>query len=366
MEKEVLSQKQVIIIMSAFIVGSSAIIGTGLSAKQDFWIAYLISLAIAAIIIPIYARISKLYPQEEFSTILNTLFGKVGGRIIILLYSWYAFHLMSLVLRNFSEFVSIVSLNQAPSYIFAFVAVVITILTIRSGIEVVGRVLSIFFPLFIIIVIIVSHLSINLFNFDNLLPILYDGLKPVLKTSYSLFAFPFAETVLFLFIMGSIRKSSSPYKIYYTSLLLGGVLLICIAFITVLILGIPNILSQKFPSYVAVRLVHIGDFLQRIEASIAISYMITGYTKSCVCLYAATKGFASVFKIKDYHKIVAPIGLLTVLYSIIIFDNDIEMFYWAKSIYHYYTIPFQIIFPIIIWITAEIKTRRKKNLAGAS
>ena len=122
MEKEVLSQKQVIIIMSAFIVGSSAIIGTGLSAKQDFWIAYLISLAIAAIIIPIYARISKLYPQEEFSTILNTLFGKVGGRIIILLYSWYAFHLMSLVLRNFSEFVSIVSLNQAPSYIFAFVA----------------------------------------------------------------------------------------------------------------------------------------------------------------------------------------------------------------------------------------------------
>jgi hypothetical protein len=33
------------------------------------------------------------------------------------------------------------------------------------------------------------------------------------------------------------------------------------------------------------------------------------------------------------------------------------MFKWFDDIYPYYVIPFQIIIPIIVWITAEIKTR---------
>lgn len=359
MQKEVISQKQAIIIMSAFIIGSSSVVAAGSDAKQDYWIAWLISISMGAIIVAIYARISKLYPQEEFPAVLNTLFGKVGGTIINLIYTWYAFHLFSLILRNFSEFVGIVSLNQTPSFVFGYFAAVLSIWTIRSGFEVIGRVLSIFFPLFIILVITVDLLSIKLFDFDNLKPVLYDGIGPVLKSSFALFSFPYAETVLFLYLMGSIRKTSSPYKIYYASLLLGGIILASISIRTILIIGVPNISIQKFPIYSAVRLINVADFLQRIESTVAISFIITGYSKGSVCLYVTTKGLSSAFNIKDYRKMVAPIGLLAVLYSIFIFENASEMFYWATEINPYYTIPFQVIIPIIIWITAEIKSRKK-------
>lgn len=360
MGKEVISQKQAIIVMSAFIIGSSSIVGTGLQAKQDVWLAYLIAATMAALIFPIYARISKLFPEKELSTILSFLFGRVGGKLITLLYTWYAFHLASLVTRNFSEFMSIVLLNKTPSFILSFLAVTLAISAVRGGIELVGRSLSILFLIYIILVVLVSVFSIDLLEFKCLLPVLYDGFRPVLSTSFNVFAFPFAETVIFLSLMGSVRKNSSPYKIYYLSLLIGGILLATVSIRSLLVLGVPNIEIQKFSSYAAVRLINVGDFVQRIEATVAISFIITGFAKTTVCLYAATKGLTSVFNIKDYHKLVAPIGLWVAMFAVFIYDDTTEMFYWARSIYSYYAIPFQIIIPIIIWITAEIKTRAAK------
>jgi len=56
-----------------------------------------------------------------------------------------------------------------------------------------------------------------------------------------------------------------------------------------------------------------------------------------------------------------PTGLLTASFSIIIYDNVMEMFEWANKIYRYYVVLFQVILPVIILIVAEIKTRIQKS-----
>ena len=63
----------------------------------------------------------------------------------------------------------------------------------------------------------------------------------------------------------------------------------------------------------------------------------------------------------------APIGILLALYSIIVHSDAAELIEWATDIYPYYAIPFQIIIPVIVWITAEIKTRTsgKNNINKA-
>lgn len=367
MEKEVISQKQTIVIMSTFIIGSFAILGIGSTAKQDSWLSILIAIAMAGLIVPIYARISKLFPGKDLYTILNLLFGKIIGKITGLLFIWYAFHLGALVTRNFSEFVRIVSLPQTPHCIFAFLGTIFAIWTVRGGIELLGRFLSIFFPVYALVAVVIFSLSIPLFDLSNLKPFLYNGLKPVLNTSFNIFAFPFAETVIFLSVLGSIRKNTSPFKIYYRSLLIGGIFIMIVSLRSLLVLGVPNISIQNFSTYASARLIKIGNFFQRIEASVAMIFVISGYTKASVCLYAATKGISNLFRIEDYHKLAAPVGLLLALFSITIYRDAVEMFEWARKIYGYYAIPFQIIIPIIIWITAEIKTRtsNKNNTTKA-
>jgi len=356
LEKEAISQKQAIIIMSTFIIGSSAILGSGTKAKQDIWIATIIAMVMASLIYIVYGRISSLFPGKNIYEIMDILFGKVLSKIFLLSFIFYAFSLGALVIRNFSEFVRIVSLPETPLCIFAFSAVIINIWAVRGGIELLGRFLSIFFPVYIIMIISVTLLSISLFNFDNLKPVLYDGINPVLSASFSIFTFPFAEVVLFLCLLGNLRKNSSVYKVYYRSLLIAGTLLLIVAVRSTLVLGIPGKMLQNFPTYASTRIIRIGNFLQRIEASVAIVFMISGFTKSTVCLYSSTKGLAHLFNIKDYRRLAMPLGILMALYSIIIHEDAVKMLEWASKIYPYYAILHQIIIPVIVWIVAEIKT----------
>jgi len=198
----------------------------------------------------------------------------------------------------------------------------------------------------------------------NLKPFLYDGFKPVFSASFGLFSFPFAETVLFLALLGDLRKGSSPYKTYYISLFIGGTLLLVISVLSILVLGIPTKMIQNYSTYATSRLIKIGSFFQRIEATVAVEFIISGFTKNTVCLFAASRGLLSVFNIKEYRNIAAPLGILMVLLSIIVYDSGPEMTEWAISIYPYYAFPFQVILPVIIWITAEIKSRAKKPCHG--
>jgi spore germination protein KB len=177
-----------------------------------------------------------------------------------------------------------------------------------------------------------------------------------LSTAFSAFTFPFAETVLFLPVLGNLRKKSNPYKVYLTGLLLAGFMMLVSQICYIAVLGTTNYSILMFQTYIAVRLINIGNFLQRIEILISVLFMLGGFIKCCVCLYAAVKGIAMVFNIDDYHKIVAPFGLLMSLFSIIIYSSSMEMIDWIK-VYGYYAIPFQIILPVIIWITAEVKHR---------
>jgi hypothetical protein len=45
-------------------------------------------------------------------------------------------------------------------------------------------------------------------------------------------------------------------------------------------------------------------------------------------------------------------------FSYIIYDNIMEMKYWAFNVYPYYAFPMQVILPIIIWILAEVKAKK--------
>ncbi len=362
MEKEVISQKQAIVILSAFFIGSSVILGVGTSAKQDIWIANILAMIMGGIIFIVYARIVKLFPCKGLYEIIDLLFGKVLGRIISLAFIWYAFHLGALVIRNFSEFIHTVSLSETPLSTLAFMMGLAVIWAVRGGLELIGRWISIFLPIVIIVSVVITFLSAPQMEFSFLKPILYNGWNPVLEAAYTVFAFPFAEAILFTTLMGSLTKNSSPYKVYFLSLLIGGGIIISVSLRTLLTLGIGNISILNYSAYSAVSLINIGNFIQRIEVSVSVVFIFCGFIKVCTCLFAVTKGIAAFFNIKDYHRIVAPFGLLMVIFSLTIYKNAMEMTEWAEKIYPYYAIPFQILLPLIIWITAEIKTRlAKKN-----
>jgi spore germination protein KB len=162
-------------------------------------------------------------------------------------------------------------------------------------------------------------------------------------------------------IFNSNKERNNPYKIYYLSFIIGAFFILSVSIRNILVLG-PDFIDQLyFPSYAAVSVINIGNFLQRIEVVVAVDFLFSGFVKISVCLMSVCKGIDSFLKIGNYRQIVAPVGFLMMITSCIIYQSTMEMVEWANKVYRYYAFPFQVILPVIIWVAAEIKTRQQRR-----
>lgn len=357
MNTEVITNKQGISIVILFIIGSAVVLSPGGEARRDIWLATLFGFAMALPMVLVYARLLALYPGKDLFDVLHEVFGKILGKTISLIFVWYTFHIGTLVIRNFTEFIQIVSFPETPQLaMIAFIGV-LCIWIIKAGMEVLGRWAGFVLPGILVVLACVIVLSLTEAEFNNIQPVLYNGLTPVLRNGFIIFSFPFAETVVFTLCFCSIKSKFNIYKVLLTGLAIGGLILLITSVRNVFVLGLGTASVVYFPSLSAVSLINMGDFLQRIEIVVSVTFLLAGIVKIGVCLYAASNGLAKIFKFGSYKFIVVPVGFLMMNFSYIIYGNTMDMIEWATKIYHYYAIPFQIILPLVTFIAAEIKVR---------
>lgn len=353
---ERISHRQAISILVIFIFGSTIIVGVNSAVGQDSWLAQLGSAVFALPILMVYARLVRLFPEKNLYDIFLILFGKIGGRLLVLVFTWYAMHLGGIVLRNFTAFLQIAVMPETPQLAFVLVIFIVIAYLVKSGIETLGKYALVVMPIPISVAILTTLLALNQMDLSDVLPIFGHSLGEIGSSAYKGLTFPYGETVLFLCVADALNKKDNPYKIYFYSLLISSVILIIIVLRNIDLLGPAMLGAEYFPSYVAVKLIKVGDLLQRIEGSLSMSFILVGTVKVAVCVLAASKGAASLFNISNYRQLVLPVGLLAISISAIAYDNVMEMFDFLNY-YQYYVIPFQFVIPIGVWITAEIKKR---------
>ena len=359
-----LSSRQAICIIVMFMFGSSVIMGVSSGAAQDSWICVLLAPFMALPMVLIFARIIKLFPEKDFFEIAEIVLGKIFGKIIIILISWYGLHLCAMVLRNFAEFIGTSYMLETPQLVILITMILVVIYMLYSGAATMGKWCLVMLPIVVFVVILTAVLSAGKIDLTNLMPVMEHSVKTIAGSTYQTFSFPYAETVLFLSLAGAVKRTDSPYKIYVYAIFIGTAILLLVVLRNILLMGSSVLGVEAFPSYVAVRIISIGDFIARVEGSIAMNLILAGIVKISVCLYAATKGTARLFGIANYRKILFPMGLSAVALSIIIYKSLMEMFAFVP-ISTFYVIPFQIIIPLLVWIAAEIKVRREKPLKTA-
>jgi spore germination protein KB len=249
---------------------------------------------------------------------------------------------------------------ETPQVPIMIAMILVTIYMSVSGVETLGRWSIWMFSFVVFIVLVTTFLSVPKMDFSNILPVMEHSAKSIALGSYRLFAFPFAETVVFLCLADSVRKEDNPYKIYIYAILFSTLIFLVVLLRNIFLLGPQMLNTSFFPSFTTARIIDIGNSLARIEGSIAVNYILSGIVKITVCLIVAAKGIAKLFHTNNDRSIIFPMGLLMVAFSAIVYDSAMEMFDFLE-IYQYYAIPFQIMIPLLIWVLAEIKARRHRG-----
>lgn len=356
MIKEETTLRQGISMMTMFIIGSAAIMAGVNEAQKDSWLAVVVGAVIAIPILLIYARLKKLQPSMDLYDMLLWTLGNVLGKACMVLCAWYALHLGSLVIDDFTEFLGIIALPATPQFVSTLMLGLLTIWAVRSGLQTLGT-WSIIFVIVVIFIFAITLLAgISQYDLNNLKPIAEKGLRKLLEGATSSFSFPYAETVIFLLALGAFKTGTSPYKVWFIGLAIGASVLFTASLRNLLILGEQLYVDRYFSSYTAAMVISLGDFLSRFELIIGANFLLCGFVKITMCLLAATKGVAKIFNLADYKKLAAPTGLLMMIIALTFYSSMTELFDWL-TVYKYYALPFQVVIPVIVWIIAEIKVK---------
>lgn len=360
--REVISKKQTIALIAAFILDGSIILPTAPEAGRDLWLSIIIAIFISCGLFWLYSEIQMLYVGKDLFDVCNLTLGKFIGTLLNILYIWYFLHLASLTLRDFGEFMSVLTMPETPKFVIMLVPCFISAYAVKKGIEVIGR-FSLFSSIFTFtIIIILGILLTPEIDIKNMLPIMGDGIPRVIVGAWSAVTFPFGECVIFLCITNNINDSKLVKKSYFTGLAIGGLFLLFASLCEILTLGEEMYGSLYFPAYRALSRIRIGDFIQRLEIIGGLVLNVFGLIKISICIYASSIGISKILKVQDYTAIVIPVVLVMFNLSNILYENIMELVSWTSQIYKYYALPFQLFFPIIILIVSKIKNTKDTNV----
>jgi spore germination protein KB len=324
LENEKIGARQFMILVILFTVGTSILLAPSIlvtEAKQDAWIAGILGVGVGLLSVWLYSTLGNLFPNKTLVEYSEEILGKWIGKAISLLFFGFSFTLAALVLRNIGDFMTTKIMPETPIESLHIIFLLIVIIGTRLGLEVLARSAEILFPWFIILFLLLVFLLFPEIKFKNIQPILEEGIKPILRSAIPFIEFPFLELVIFLMIFPYVNRTKEAGKAFLMGTMIGGIILIILTVLAILVLGADITSMDMYPTYEIAKKINIVNFLQRIEAIVAVMWFISIYFKLSICFYASVLAFAQIFKLKDSRPLTLPLGMIVIVYSLVVSPN---------------------------------------------
>ena len=359
--EERISLIQLFILIILFQMGSAAVVGIGLDAGRDAWIAVLFATSFGVGLFRIYAYIPTLQPGMNLYETIEALIGRKASVILIWLYTIYFLYIAARVLRDFIELLITSTFPNTPMEMLTILFMLAIIYTIYLGPEVFARTSEIFFPYIVLFITVIGLLLLagGDIHLENMQPVLADGMMPVMEAVFpTMIGFPFGETFVFTVFLASVQNSQKVPKVGMLAVLLSGFLLTYMTIIILSVIGVDMAERSMFPLLNTVREIALFDFIERLDALAVFTMMIGIHIKVTMFFFGGLKGLEYVFRI-PYRSFTFPIGTIVTFFTIMIASNFAEHIQEGIELVPLYLhIPFLVIIPFLLAFTIWIKKRK--------
>ncbi|HEY0827215.1 MAG TPA: endospore germination permease, partial [Bacilli bacterium] len=259
-----------------------------------------------------------------------------------------------------SDFMATQIMPETPIQATMILFLGIVVIGVRLGLETIARTAEIFLPWIIMLFFIMVLFLLPDIQIEKIQPVLEEGIKPVLRASYTFVAIPFMELAAFLMILPYVNEKHKLTKNFYFAAWIGGMVTIVTTVLCILVLGAEVTTRSSYASYVLAKKISIGDFLERLEVIIAIIWLLTIFFKLAICFYGVALGLAQMLKLKDYRPLLLPLAMILVVLSIIITPNVIHYNFFTARIWPLQDLAFGCLLPLLLLSVDVIRKRKKK------
>jgi spore germination protein len=330
MEMTTASKDQITTVQATLIV-VNAIIGSGVMTLSrdagkavgtpDAWISVILGGIIALFFGYVVTKLSQRFPGQTFYQYSQIVAGKFLGKIHGILLIVYFLSLGGFQMRAMGELVRMYLLDNTPIEVVMMVFLWVGLYLVDAGIQPIGRICELYFPITVIILLLTLALAWPIFEWDNVRPILGEGMVPALKGIKSTaLAFTGFETMFFL---PAFMKE--PKKAVQAVLIGIGVpilLYTLVVFITIGSLTWDEEITLTWPLMSLAKAIDLpGGFFERFESLFSVLWVIKNYTAFVPNYYFACLGLEELCR-KNYR--VFMYGLLPMFYLVAIYPSNLN------------------------------------------
>lgn len=355
-----LSKHQLFTLMFIFEVGSTTLFALGINAKQDAWIVILAAMLIGLGYVWIYTELFYAFPDKNYTEIIIKILGKKLGVILALLYILDSLWHLARNVREFSELINMTILPETSLWVIVFIFIFVSVYALSKGIEVLARASEIMMPVLLIFMLLIFVFVIISGNADfrRLMPVLGNGIMPVIKTLPSVVMFPFGEILVFLMYWHYVNDKSVIRKTTMKAILGSGILLCISLIMDITVLGVQYTSIATIPLVETIKVINIGNIITNIDAIGILIILFGGFFKMSIYLNAIVLIISTVFNIKN-NKLILILFSIFLMWFSIVFEPSYAYHKWMFPFdVHYYEIFYSNIFPPILLMIYWIKKKR--------
>lgn len=309
-----ISALQIGMLIYPVVMSTAMLSGPSLMAQQaqnDLWLSPLWASLGGFFSVWIAIHLNKRFPGMSIIELAREITGKAPAAVLGFLYLYVLLQANAIIVREYADFIAYF-LQETPLVLIMGALILICSLAVRGGIEVMGRTAQVFFPAFILPLLMMIWLVFPALDPGNLLPILDKGLLPSVKGAYIPLGW-FSEMFLISYLLPSLsdRKYAATSAFF---VVVGAMLTMVIVNMVTLFLMGDALGKVLFPIMDTARYVNVADFFENMDSAVMAVWVIGVYVKVSMFYYATVLGTAQWLNLTSYQPLILPIGMLILLF----------------------------------------------------
>ncbi|KAB3525721.1 GerAB/ArcD/ProY family transporter [Alkaliphilus serpentinus] len=358
-DKKKISTRQIIIIFIVMVYSPAIRVipaYTSEQAKQAAWITPLIAFLGLLIIFYGLQKTFQKYKDASLMEVIYDIIGTFTGKIIVSAYIVWITLLAALYVRYYSQRIVTSIFPNVDIRLFIIVMLVFVAYTSRYGVVVLARMNEIIFTIIAaIFVIFVLFLSPKL-EIQNLTPISYLDIMPVLKGSLVIIAV--WVYAIFLFMLSdqiNDKENIKKFGIQASFFLL--VINVLIIAVTVGTLGHTVSARMPLPFLSAVKQISFLDTLEKIESILVVTWIASDFTLISILLYVILNMVKSVFNFQDTKPFINVLCLFLFILSLYLTESSFELAEFSTKIALPVNLILGLAIPVLLFIVGKVRKK---------
>lgn len=278
-------------------------------AAQDAWIAVLIGALVPIASLLLIVWMARRFPNLSFVGLSQTLFGKIIGSGLVLIFVVYVIAYQSVVIRSFSEVTRAYLLPRTPMPVIILFLLSAVYYAASRGPQVVGRINELLFFFLLLSLFLLLPPTFKEANYTYLLPIATTDPIKILKGALAAqYAYGGMEVLLIYYFM--VGKKNEVLKAGFIAV---GTTAVIYVFMTVICLMVYSSEVVEAVLWPGLSLLKIAYFpvIERLEFIFLIFWLSLGVRPTVNSNCAAADCLTRLFKLEPNKNFPRMVGLIT-------------------------------------------------------